>query len=204
MYEGHVHSSGQAVPFERIFRSDSRQRDNFLARLFGIFSEHVVRTWCDCPQALYGNIGRPTLRKPGDSHRYTLDFTLRHRQSGLIYAAEMKCWTTWEDYRYLRLNEATQLESLTQPAFVEFLAFASEPAGYQVFVEGKPVRVAGGILVWGAVGEQGRSAATALGIADVLTVEDMVSDLHIWQPPGWRDFIAQRRSWARELFDYLS
>jgi hypothetical protein len=31
-----------------------------------------------------------------------------------------------------------------------------------------------------------------------------VNDLHIWQPPSWQDFIAQRRSWATELFDYLS
>ena len=51
--------------------------------------------------------------------------------------------------------------------------------------------------------EQGRSAAVALGIADVLTAEDMVNDLRVWQPPGWQDFIAQRRSWATELFDYL-
>lgn len=57
--------------------------------------------------------------------------------------------------------------------------------------------------MWGAATEQGRSTAIALGIADVLTVEDMVSDLHIWQPRGWRDFIAHRRFWATELFDYL-
>jgi hypothetical protein len=203
-YEENVNSSEPEVSFERVFRGDSIQRDNFLARLFGIFSEHVVRTWCDCPQAPYRNIGRPTLRKPGESHSHTLDFTLQHRQSARRYAAEMKCWTTWEDYRYLRLTEAGQLQRITQPAFRTFLAFAREPTAYHVFVAGKPTDIDGAILVWGAATPQGRSAAAALGIADVLTVEDMVRDLHVWQPPAWRDFIAQRRSWATELFDYLS
>lgn len=202
-YEGDVKPSEPQASFERVFRSDSIQRDNFLARLFGIFSEHVVRTWCDCPQAPYLHIGRPTLRKPSESHRHTLDFTLQHRQSAQLYAAEMKCWTTWEDYRYLRLTEAGQLQRIIQPAFRTFLAFAREPTAYHVFVAGKPTDIDGAILVWGAATPQGRSAAAALGIADVLTVEDMVGDLHVWQPPAWRDFIAQRRSWATELFDYL-
>ena len=198
-----MNPSEPEAPFGRVFRTDSPQRDNFLARLFGIFSEHVVHTWCDCPQASYFNIGRLSLRKPGENHSYTLDFTLQHRQSGRLYAAEMKCWTTWEDYRYLRLTEPNQLQRITQPAFITFLAFAHEPTAYGVFVAGKLTEIDGAILVWGAATPQGRSAAAALGIADVLTVEDMVSDLHIWQPSAWRDFIAQRRSWATELFDYL-
>jgi hypothetical protein len=198
-----VDSSEPEASFDCIFRSDSVHRDNFLARLFGIFSEHVVHSWCDCPQAPYLSIGRPTLRKLGENRGHTLDFTLEHRQSGRRYAAEMKCWITWENYRYLRLTEVGQLQSLTAPAFTTFLAFARDPAVYQVFVAGKPIEVDGAILVWGAATPQARSAAAALGIVDVLTAEDMVSDLHAWQSPAWRDFIAQRRSWATELFDYL-
>jgi hypothetical protein len=92
-----VNTSEPDAPFVRVFQSDSGQRDNFLARLFGVFSEHVARTWCDCPQAPYRNIGRPTLQKPGESHGHTLGFTLQHRQSGRRYAAEMKCWDHLEE-----------------------------------------------------------------------------------------------------------
>jgi hypothetical protein len=35
--------SEPAGRFEQVFRSDSSRRDSFLARLFGIFSEEVVR-----------------------------------------------------------------------------------------------------------------------------------------------------------------
>jgi hypothetical protein len=124
------------------------QRHNFLARLFGIFSEHVVQTWCDCPQAPYLNVGRPTLRKTGQNHFHTLDFTLQHRQNGRRYAAEMKCWITWKNYRYLRLAEVAQLLGITEPAFTAFLAFARDPAAYQVSVAGKPIDIDGAILVW--------------------------------------------------------
>jgi hypothetical protein len=198
-----MHSTEPEAAFDLVFRSDSVQRDNFLARLFGIFSEHVVNSWCDCPKAPYLSIGRPTLRKPGEKRGYTLDFTLQHRQSGHRYAAEMKCWITWENYRYFRLTEIGQLQSLNTPAFTTFLAFARDPAAYQVFTAGKPIEADGAILVWGAATPQGRSAAAALGIIDVLTVEDMIGDLHAWQPSTWRAFVAQRRSWATELFDYL-
>jgi hypothetical protein len=115
----------------------------------------------------------------------------------------MKCWITWEDYRYLRLMNAGQLQALTGPAFVEFLAFARHPAEYQVFVNSKAVETNGAVLIWGAATPEGRSAAVAQGIADVLTVEEMLNDLHIWQPVAWQQFVDQRRQWANELFDYL-
>jgi hypothetical protein len=198
-------SSSESVGrFEQVFRSDSLRRDNFLARLFGIFSEEVVRAWCTCPQAPYTDLGRPTLRGPGDVRGHTLDFTLRHRQNGHTYAAELKCWISWKDYTYIRLTRAGQLDTLTEPAFVKFLALARDPSAYRVSVASRPIGVDGAILVWGAATPEGRSAAAARGVADVLTVEDMVSDLNAWQSAEWRDFIAERRGWAGELFDYLT
>jgi hypothetical protein len=108
--------SESAGRFEQLFRSNSTRRDNFLARLFGIFSEEVVRAWCACPQAPYTNLGRPTLRGPGDGRGQTLDFTMRHRQSGQTYAAELKCWITWENYGYIRLARAESVNLNEAPS----------------------------------------------------------------------------------------
>src|SRR6266851_3592402 len=171
-----------AEPFERIFRSNSLPRDNFLARLFGIFSEELVRIWCSCEQAPYRDVGRPTLRKPGQNHGHTLDFTFQDRLTGQLFAAEMKCWITWQDFRYLRLTGPDQLDGITEPAFTSFLAFVRNPADYQVFVHGKLIEAAGAILVWGAATPEGRSGARVRGIAAVLTAEDIIRDLHDWQP----------------------
>ena len=48
------------------FRSAEPARDKYLSRLFGLFSEEVVRTWCACPEAAYLDLGRPTLRDPDE------------------------------------------------------------------------------------------------------------------------------------------
>ena len=77
------------------------------------------------------------------------------------------------------------------------------PAEYQVFVSSKAIQADGGVLIWGAATPEGRSAAVARGITEVLTAEEMLEDLHVWQPTPWQHFIAQRRQWANELFDYL-
>jgi hypothetical protein len=116
------------------------------------------------------------LREPGEVRGHTLDFTLRHRQSGRTYAAELKCWIAWENYGYIRLARAGQLDRLTEPAFANFLALAHDPSAYRVSVAGRPVETDGAILVWGAAAPEGRSAAAARGVAEVLTVEEMVSD----------------------------
>lgn len=132
-----------------------------------------------------------------------MDFTLRHRQTGRIYPAEMKCWITWENYRYLRLIEARQLRRVKEPAFLRFLALARHPSAYNVFVNRKLVEVDGTILIWGATTPGGKAAAASFGIDQILTVEDMVSNLRAWRPTAWHQAIALRRAWAAELFDYL-
>jgi len=97
------------LQFEEIFRTKNPARDKFLSRLFGLFSEEVVRYWCRCPAAPYEDLGRPTLRVPGEARGHTLDFTLRHKETVKVYVAEMKCELEFENYRYLRLTGAWQL-----------------------------------------------------------------------------------------------
>ena len=46
--------------------------------------------------------------KPGRGH--TLDFTLRSRRDGRIFAAEMKCEITYENYHSMTLRSRSQLD----------------------------------------------------------------------------------------------
>ena len=56
------------MTFEALFRTSSSSRDKFLARLFGLFSEDLVRLWCRNPKAPYEDLGRPNIHLP-DSNR---------------------------------------------------------------------------------------------------------------------------------------
>jgi hypothetical protein len=139
-----------SVPsFEDFFRSETPARDKFLSRLFGLFSEDVVRHWCRCPDAPYEDLGRPRLRAVGEAKGYTLDFTLRNRKTKRTFVAELKCELEWDGYKYLRLTDASQLDHHTGDAFQKLLDFAKSPAAYSLTVGGKPVEVQGAVIVWG-------------------------------------------------------
>ena len=191
--------------FEDNFKTDTPRRDNFLARLFGLFNEEIVRAWGEDERALYQDLGRPTLW-PRDSRSYhTLDFTLRHRGTGATYAAELKCELAWANYSYLRLTHPTQLDHHTGAAFQAFLSFAREPARYEVRVAARSVPVDGAILIWGAITDEGTSSVIEqCGFAGVLSIEQMLDDLAEWGSPQWEDRVAELRRWTDYLLSYLA
>lgn len=190
--------------FEDFFRSAHPARDKYLSRFFALFSEHVVRSWCACPEAPYEDWGRPTLCEPGLTRGHTLDFTLHRRATSETFAAELKCELEYEGYRYLRLTSIDQLAHHKSDAFGKLLRIAKDPTALDVRRQGRPQLVDGAILIWGAVEPQGRQAVMEnFAFADVLSVEDMIADLRQWSPAGWHDLIRRYRQWSAELFEFL-
>jgi hypothetical protein len=190
---------------EQMFQSGDTRRDNFLSRLFGLFSEEVVRKWAANEKAPYEYLGRPHLRGDGEAYGHTLDFTLCDRSTGRVYVAEMKCELAFEGYRYLRLTTAQQLDHHEGAAFTKFRQVARDPAALPVTVGGKSVEVHGAILVWGAATPEGRTAVIdEVGVHDVVTVEDALRDLRDWNDPAWQQHIEQLAGWSRELFGWLA
>ncbi len=191
--------------FEELFGSGDDRQDNFRARLFGIFSENVVRTWAGDPRAAYEDLHRPNLVAPGESRGATLDFTLKRRIDGACFVAELKAEVAFEGCRYLRLTTPRQVDHHRGgTAFDRLLRLAQTPPAYAVRVDGTPIEVAGAVLVWGAVEPAGRRAVMEeFGFADVLSLEDMLTDLRGWSSVPWRARIATYRRWADGLFDGL-
>lgn len=193
------------LSFEALFRSPSKARDKLLARVFGIFSEDVVRIWTGCDQAAYRNLGRPTVSGQGSTRGYTLDFALQSRHKQQTFVAELKCELEYRNYRYLRLTDVRQLEHHTKPAFRVLLEAASDPTSVRVKISSKPVCINGAILVWGDASDEGiRHVIRDYGFADILTISSMIQDLNRWRPSAWEAFVRDRRQWTNELFDGLS
>ena len=194
--------------FREIFRSShdpKSERAKYLSRLFGIFSEKVVSVWAADERAPYSDLGRPTLRQPGNERGHTLDFTLKDRVSGKIYAAEMKCEIEYMNFRYFVLEEKHQLDHHKKPAFDVFLEAAHNPQGMSVRVQGKPVEINGTVLIWGAVDAHAKRAIISeMGFQDILSLEDITRDLADWQNREYLELIDRYRSWSNELFDGLT
>lgn len=191
------------MSFRDLFATGDTRQDNFRSRLFGMFSEDVVRFWAkgDAPYRVLD--GRPTIY---DGTAYaTIDFTLERRADGRVFIAEQKAELAWMKYAYLRLDNAAQVDHHRgRPPFDWFLEAAREPAKRLVKTAGKVTPIDGAILVWGAVSEQGRAAAIAeLGLADVLSLEDMIADLRARQDPDWAAHVERLEGYTVGLLKAL-
>ena len=150
-----------SITFESIFKSGCSPRDKFLSRVFGIFSEEIVRCWCKDGRAPYCDLGRPTINLPGEKRGCTLDFTLQSCD-GKVYVGEMKCELEYEGHKHLTLEEPWQVEYHNKKAFRRFLDVARSPNQFEVFTsDGVRRNATGSILVWGRCTESGRARIIA-------------------------------------------
>lgn len=193
--------------FESIFCTGEGRRDNFLSRVFGVFSEEIPRLWCELPSSPYTELGRPTLWSVDRNRLCTLDFTLRERATGRVFVCEQKCELAFENYRYLRLTGPPQVahHEKGSAAFRYFVAFARDPSSASVQVDGRPVRCDGAILIWGAATDEGaRLVRKHYGLHDVLSLERMVAELNDAQSPAWLRRVSELRRWSDHLLDGLA
>lgn len=136
-----------AVEFARLFKTGTPTRDNFLARVFGMFSEEPIRIWCRSETSPFIDLGRPSIRRPGETRGMAVDFALRSKVSGKVYVAELKCELALANYSYLAPTSASQvqrhLNETGKEAFRRFVDCAKNATSYQVFVEANPIEPVG-------------------------------------------------------------
>jgi hypothetical protein len=187
-----------------------RQRDvdpargKFLSRVFGIFSEEIVRIWANDIRSPYSDLGRPTLRQDIREKGHTLDFTLQDKQSGKTFVTELKCEIEYQNYRYLELTGVQQLEHHKKDAFTALLSIAKGLSNYKTYVQAEELTVDGAILIWGVATPEGRQdVIQKCGFADLLTIAEMVSDLSEWKNEEYQAMIRSREQWSSELFNGL-
>jgi len=175
------------MELEKVFHTSLIERDKFLSRIFGIFSEKIVEIWCsdERPRRVYKNLGRPTIKELDKNEKgYTLDFTLKNIATGKTYATEMKCLLEYGGHQYLRLKSTEQLDRLfkNKKAFKMFRALSQDFSTYEVKVHknGKIEKIAinGTVLIWGAVDPTLTDGiCKQTGITEILSVEKIINDL---------------------------
>lgn len=192
------------ITFQSLFRSANSPRDKFLSRLFGIFNEEIVRCWCRDNQSPYRNLGRPTIKPAGKPRGYTLDFALESKSDNRVYIGEMKCELEYENYRYLTLESAAQLDHHGKEAFRLFLDVAKNPSQHIITIGGKPTSISGSILVWGRYTEIGHANVMAhYGLHEILSLENIIADLVLWQNKDFVELLDKYQTWTNGLFSGL-
>ena len=189
-----------------VFKTDEPGRGAYLSRMFAFFSEEIVRHWAACQEAPYCNVGRPVIWDTDGKQFHVLDFTLERRSDGKRYVAELKCEIEFEKYAFLELTGPSQvLHHEKGAAFQKLLEVAQDTHSRKITRGGKDQTVAGSILIWGAMTGEGRVDTMAhYGFADILSIDDMLADLARWRPEAWAKWVATRRRWTDDLFDFLA
>ena len=187
---------------------EEKKRDKFLSRLFGIFSEEIVRCWCLNSNSLYEDLGRPVIRGAEDKGISVLDFTFKSREDKLIYIVELKCELEYQKYQFLQLKNSEQLKHhQKKKAFRRFCKIAKNPNTYTVTTKNieEKLNISGAILIWGSITESGRTNVIDECIfKDVLSLENMISDLINWKDKRYYELNENRLYWCQELFNGLN
>jgi len=195
--------------------NDDCKREKFLSRLFGIFSEEIVKIWCANEKSPYDDLGRPSLYDKADKYTgTTLDFTFQDKDKK-IYIVEMKCEIQYENFRYFHLNNKDKLEGFLghhrkKQAFERFEKLGKNPdryivkyLDYEAKEKCKIEKIAGIILIWGKVNQENIENMNIGGFHQILSVERMISDLIRWNDKEFMKMIDNYQCWSNDMFDRL-
>lgn len=194
-------SKGARLKIIDTFQNGSEAKGKFLSRVFGIFSEEIVRIWAMDKRSPYSVAERrPTIYD--GSKPYVLDFLFL--RDGKSYVAEMKCEIQYQNYKYWTLTDATQLDHhRNKRAFQLFLEVAENPSSVSVKA-GDEVTPDGAVLVWGSVTTAGvDSVRQRYGLTDVISVEKCIGDLVEWRNEEYQKLVSDRSDWTSDLFQSL-
>jgi hypothetical protein len=181
---------------------------NFKSRIFGIFSEEIVRIWLKNPKCKYEDLGRPTLYDLNDTRLAQLDFTFRDRETNKIYIVEQKCFygyrkgkmatiSTSDDF--IKNFESWSTRKMKQTKAWE--CFINFPKNYHVKVQKEKKHIDGRILIWAKYEEDGKKELIKnLKINDIISIEEIIKDLNKWQDKDYFDFIRNKKNLINELF----
>lgn len=193
------------MDFVSLFKQDEadRKRGKYLSRLFGIFSEDIVRIWAADENCHYKDLGRPSIRFEGKT--YTLDFTFQHKQSRKVYIVEQKCEIEFQNYKHFILDKKEQLfhHIKAKKAFVAFLEAAKKNIIFSSISQ-QEIKIDGTILIWGAATPKGiNDIKLEYKIDDIFTLEKIIDDLILWRNEDFYKFVRDRIVWSNEMLSGL-
>ena len=197
------------------------KRDRFISRLFGIFSEEIIRIGfrnSEDNQYRLTDIGRPTLYLKNElgektKEKYTLDFTLCD-ENGDLYITEMKCELEYKGYQYLELTHKEQvLRHKKKPAFAVLLDLAQAIKNnqaeqkYAITCNGESIdfkKLKGIALIWGRTTAKGvEEVKQSLEFCHVISVEEVVNYLVKNNNLDYYALIKDYENWCDLLFTQL-
>ena len=182
---------------------------NFKSRIFGIFSEEIVRIWLKNPKCKYDDLGRPTLYDLNIQKLAQLDFTLRNKKTKKLFIAEQKCFYGYRKGRMETISNSdvfiknfeswSKMKMKQTKAWECFVNFNQKK--YHIKINKEEKIIDGRILIWAKYDEAGKKRMLDdLKLNEIISIEEVIKDLIRWGDKDYIDFIQKKKKSIMELF----
>jgi len=198
---------------------DSSERNNFLARIMGIFGEKIAGCWFENEKSGYDNLGRPTIHWTynGQKKWVTLDFLINKKESGEIYLVEQKNFFAYQEGKLRKINNdnfpfaykkwSDKKKSGAWEIFTELSKNIDLQKEFKITTKetkDENHKISGTILIWSDVDESYKNVFCAkYGFSDIIGLTQMIKDLNQWEDHKYIDFISEKERWIQDLFNWL-
>ena len=185
------------MSFDSLFQSPNPERNHFTISVFNLFSQEIVECWVQDSHSPFTDRGKGSLRKSGASRGIGLDLAVEYRKQ--VYGMLLRCDLEADK----PLTNPAQIVQDTK-SFKLLLDAAATPTKYTVLIDSKKHDLGGVILVWSSVDEKAvRAARRQYALADILSLEQIISDLIAWGNRDFQMLLDRRVAWSHDLFKAL-
>ncbi|MBK9222222.1 MAG: hypothetical protein IPO16_08865 [Saprospiraceae bacterium] len=194
------------------YTKETKIKVNFLSRIFGVFSEEIVKIWCDNKNNNdFEYIGKPHI-KEGNKRPIVLDHLLKSKNTYFI--VEQKNFHGYKNGKLSSMEDTDEFfknfeswsigksKNQKSKAWDIFINFTKKPK--EVKYDGKIIPQAKTLLIWSKGTDVGRyKFVQKYGISKVLFLEQMKNDLIKWKDPAYIKLIKDKKKWIAQLFNDL-
>lgn len=200
-----------------VANDNNQNKQNFLARIMGIFGEKIAGYWFENGKSCYDNLGRPTIHwtDNGKKKRVTLDFLINKKESDEIYLVEQKNFFAYQKGKLRTIKDNCGFtdayhkwskSKLNQPSGA-WKIFNDLPKDFTIKTKNSKYEnhhITGTVLIWSDVDESYKNKfCKKYGFSDIIGLTKMIHDLNKWEDKNYYDFIYEKEEWLQELFNWL-
>lgn len=197
-----------------LYSKENKLKVNFLSRIYGVFSEEIVKIWCDNENNKeFEYIGKPHINI-GNRKPLELDHLLKSKNTYFI--VEQKNFHGYKNGKLASMEDTDSFfknfetwskeksKNQKSKAWDIFINFREHPK--EVKYNGESFPDIKTLLIWSKGTPEGKRKFienSGIGVSEVLFLLDIKNDLIQWDDQKYKELIKGKKEWIDELFNDL-
>lgn len=197
------------------YSKENKEEVNFLSRIFGVFSEEIVKIWCanDLINEGYKYIGKPHIKIKDKKRPLELDHLLYSEIKNEYYLVEQKSFHGYKNGKLASMEDTDiflksfktwsrgKSKNQKSKAWDIFINFVEHPM--EVNCNGNSYHDIKTLLIWSKGTPEGKRKFidnSGIGVSEVLFLIDLKNALIQCEDQQYKALIDKKKKWIDELF----